>query len=148
MKIRMDRKMYAQAQRIADSKNETFSRWAFSAIARYMSTVDKPQGKYDELTRKNSVSVAVKVPVRENVSPARIRECIALTIEDHDNVESGWPFKYDRSTLDAVIQVELMLNSKCVSYCDAQVIMDKRIAERKAEIAAEEGKQKTKKGRK
>jgi hypothetical protein len=152
MKIRITTQMYTRAQRIADAKGITFSSWAFNAICSYGRKGDKPKTSLlvvcEQLTRRNSVSVAISVPMTVTVTPARIRECIALCIEDQDNIDRAWPFKYDRATLDAMIQVERMLNSKSVCYADAVVLVDKRIAERKAEIASEEGKQKTKKGRK
>jgi hypothetical protein len=41
-----------------------------------------------------------------------------------------------------------MLEKRTISYEEAELIIDKRIAERKAVIAKEEAKAKTKKGRK
>ena len=42
MKIRLDKKMYTKAQRIADAKGDTFNRWTFRAIASHRNTSDKP----------------------------------------------------------------------------------------------------------
>jgi hypothetical protein len=145
MKIRMDKKTYAAAQRIADAKNMTFSHWVFRVIKRYRETADKPTRLLEPLTRENSVSVAVSVPDDYTVTPKRIRECIAIELDIQNNYDNGWPYRYDRSSIEAVIQLETFLGKSC-DYQQAEQYIDRRIAERKSELAAE-GKR-TKKGRK
>lgn len=145
MKIRIDRKMYSKAQRIADSQNMTFIRWQFATSIAYGRTGDIPKIPLEKVPRKNSVSVAVSIPKGWTITPKRIAECIALAIEDQNNRDNAWPFRYDRSSLDAVVQLETFLGRSC-DYNQAQEYIDKRLAERKAEIAAES--KHTKKGRK
>jgi Zn-finger nucleic acid-binding protein len=145
MKIRMDRKTYAAAQRIADAKNMTFLHWAFMAIKRYRDSADKPIRLLEPLTRENSTSVAVSVPDGSTVTPKRIRECIAIELDIQNNYDNVWPYRYDRSSLDAVVQLETFLGKSC-DYEQAEQYIDRRLSERKAELAAEA--KHTKKGRK
>jgi|GEM_PF-5275574 len=131
MKIRLDKKMYGQAQRLADSKGMTFSRW----VVRMMND-DDPSAKYDlpKLTRDNSVSVFFndgKLPV----NPEWVRIVIARAVAK-DN-KTSWPYRYDRSSLEAVIQLETILGRSC-SYENAQAYIDRRIEERKEEIRVSE----------
>jgi hypothetical protein len=144
MKIRMDRKMYAEAQRMADTEDIPFTTFVGRAVTFYHRSDMSPNEKLNPLTRENSVSVCIPLLI---TTPKRIRQCISIAIEKRRAVESDWPWRYDRSSLDAVVQLETFLGRSC-NYHDAEAYIDRRIAERKAEIAAEEGKQKTKKGRK
>jgi len=147
MKIRMDRTMYAVANRIADAHGDTFARWAYRAECCFAFVTDlKPKKALCKLTRLNSISVAINQHADTNVTPTRIRECIQIAIEQEDERNAEWKFKYDKGTMGAAITVELMVGKRTISYEEAERIIDRRIAERKAEIAAEGKKQK--KGRK
>jgi hypothetical protein len=145
----MDRTMYFTAKRIADAHGDTFARWAYRAECCFAFVTDlKPKKPLCKLTRQNSISVAIHQHATTEVSPTRIRECIQLAIEQEDERNAQWKYKYDKGTMDAAITVELMLEKRTISYEEAELIIDKRIAERKAVIAKEEAKAKTKKGRK
>ena len=147
MKIRMDRTMYAVGKRIADAHGDTFARWAYRAECCFAFVTDlKPKKALCKLTRQNSISVAIHQHESTNVTPTRIRECIQLAIEQEDERNAEWKYRYDKGTMDAQITVELMVGKRTISYEEAEVIIDRRIAERKAEIAAEA--KRTKKGRK
>lgn len=145
MKIRIDRKMYAEAQRIADAMDKTFSNFVACAVFNYHDKPYMPEQELKPLTRSNSVSASVQLLHLFSVKPQRIRECIAIAIEKQRAIESTWPWRYDRSSLDAVVQLETFLGRSC-NYHTAQEYIDRRVAERKAEIAAES--KHTKKGRK
>ena len=137
MKIRLDRTMYTKAQRIADARKETFTRWSFCVISLYANTAEKPKHELEKLTRSNSVSVAILLPTGLEWTATRIRECIALAIEDQNKLDRFWPHRYDRSSLEAVIQLETMLGRSC-DYQKAEAYIDRRIEERKEEIRVAE----------
>jgi len=140
MKIRLDETMYRKAQRIADSRMIPFARWAsFEALSKYDST-DKPSTPIGKVTRANSVSVAIHLLNAGNytINKHRVRECIAMAIEREE--KTVWPYRYDRSSLEAVIQLETFLGRTC-SYENAQAYIDKRIEERKEEIRVSEMKE-------
>lgn len=119
--------MYTQAQRCADAKGMSFSRW----VVRMMQDND-PSIKYDlpKLTRDNSVSVFFndgKLPV----TPKWVRIVIARAVAKEN--KTVWPYRYDRTSLEAVIQLETFLGRTC-SYESAQAYIDRWIEERKEEI--------------
>ena len=146
MKIRMDRTMYAVGKRIADAHGDTFARWAYRAECSFAFPMARPKKPLCKLTRANSISVAINTHPDYDTTPTRIRECIQLAIEQEDERNAEWKYRYDKGTMDAQITVELMVGKRTISYEEAEVIIDRRIAERKAEIAAEA--KRTKKGRK
>jgi hypothetical protein len=137
MKIRLDQKTYRAAQRIADTEGLTFNRWATGAISKwknnYWWTVILPP-----VTRTDSVSVAIDM---EGLAPLRMRQCIALAVQIEN--EKPWPWKYDRATLQAMQQVQMFFKKTC-SYAQAQDLIDKRIAERTAELRVEQQTKRTK----
>ena len=137
MKIRLDRTMYTRAQRIADAQKKTFSRWAFAVVGRYGNTTEKPMHELEKLTRSNSVSAAILTPKGLELTATRIRECIALAIEYQNKLDRFWPHRYDRSSLEAVIQLEALLGRSC-DYHKAEAYIDKRIEDRKEEIRVAE----------
>lgn len=125
--------MYRKCQRIADAKMIPFARWAsFETLSRYDST-DKPSTPVGKVTRSKSVSVAISLlQVGSNtISKHRVRECLAMAIEREE--KTVWPYRYDRSSLEAVIQLETFLGRTC-SFESAQEYIDRRIEERKEEI--------------
>lgn len=143
MKIRLDRTMYAKAQRIADAQHVPVSTWVFRAECQYAFTDRQPSQPLCKLSRANSISVTVKSHEDSRVTAQRIRECIALAIEEQDKKDIGWPWRYDRSTLDAAIQVEALLERRVIGYKEAQAICDRRVAQRKEELrVAEKAKRK------
>lgn len=133
MKIRLDRTMYTRAQRIVDAQKKTFSRWAFAVVGCYGHTTEKPKLGLEKLTRSNSVSAAILTPKGLELTATRIRECIALAIEYQNKLDHFWPHRYDRSSLEAVIQLEALLGRSC-DYQKAEAYIDKRIEDRKEEI--------------
>lgn len=143
MKIRLDRSMYARAQRIADASNDRFAVWSGRAVCCYCFIKDQPRQPLAKLTRSNSVSVAVNVHADTRVTAQRVRECIALAIEEQDRRDAGWPWRYDRDILDAAIQIEAFLEKRVIGYKEAQAICDRRVAQRKEELrVAEKAKRK------
>lgn len=135
MKIRMATSMYARAQRIADAIGDTFAVWSGRQVCCYcFDPRYQPKQPLEKLTRTNSVSVAVHVHADTNVTAQRVRECIALGIEEQDRKDADWPYHHDRSTLEALQTVESMLNKRTISYQEADQIMDKLVAQRKEEI--------------
>jgi hypothetical protein len=142
MKIRLDRTMYTRAQRIADAKGDTFAVWSGRQVCCYcFDPRFQPKKPLDKLTRSNSVSVAVHVHADTNVTAQRVRECIALGIEEQDRKDADWPYRHDRSTLEALQTVESMLNKRTLSLSEADQIMDKLVAQRKEEIRVSEMKE-------
>jgi len=137
MKIRLDRTMYTRAQRTADAQKKTFSRWAFAIVGRYGNTTEKPMHELEKLTRSNSVSAAILTPKGLELTATRIRECIALALEYQNKLDRFWPHRYDRSSLEAVIQLEALLGRSC-DYQKAEAYIDKRIEQRKEEIRVAE----------
>jgi len=138
MKIRMDRQTYTAAQRIADAEGLTFNRWAIGAIRMWMNNDARPD-TMPPVTRTDSVSVAIGIV---GVDPLRMRQCITLAVQ-HEQAKP-WPWRYDRSTLKAVQQVKMYFKESC-SFAQAQDFLDKRLAERTAELRVEK-KAKHKKG--
>lgn len=94
MKIRLDRKTYIAAQRIADAEGMTFNRWAMLAIRRWIASDAKPQ-ETPALTRANSVTAAVTCD--PTFSAIQIRHCITLAVQFEN--DKPWPWKYDKATL-------------------------------------------------
>jgi hypothetical protein len=145
MKIRLDRTMYAKAQRIADAHNETFASFASRAVRSYAFPGETKTPRICKLTRKNSISAAIHSHPHpyDDVTPERIRQCIALAIEEQDKQDIGWPWRYDRSTLDAAIQISALLERRVIGYEEAQAFCDRRVAQRKEELrVAEKAKRK------
>jgi hypothetical protein len=110
----------------------SFSDFVGNAIATWGNTGDKPVEPPKEVTRDNSVVAAYKY-YSTVFSPRTIRACIQLEIEERNKREAQWPYRYDRSSLEAVIQLETFLGRTC-GYENAQAYIDRRIEERKEEI--------------
>lgn len=130
MKIRLDRKTYCAAQRIADAEGMTFNRWATGAIRMWMNNDSRPE-TMPPVTRTDSVSVAIDMV---GLDPLRMRQCITLAVQHENN--KPWPWRYDRATLQAMQQVQMFFKKTC-SYAQAQDLLDKRIEERKQELCVE-----------
>jgi hypothetical protein len=134
--------MYARAQRIADAIGDTLAVWSGRQVCCYcFDPRFQPKQPLEKLTRANSVSVAVHVHADTNVTAQRVRECIALGIEEQDRKDADWPYHHDRSTLEALQTVESMLNKRTISLSEADQIMDKLVAQRKEEIRVSEMKE-------
>jgi hypothetical protein len=134
MKIRLHRQTYIAAQRIADAEGQTFSAWATAAIRRWIATEAKPI-EQKAITRQESVSVAIGCNLPPDSAPAnRLRECIEIAVEYEQ--AKPWPWRYDRATLQAVQQVKMYFKESC-SFSQAQDFLDKRLAERTAELRVE-----------
>jgi len=137
MKIRLDQKTYRTAQRIADAEGYTFNHWAKINILRWMDNEARPD-HLPPVTRTDSVSVAIDM---EGLDPLRMRQCIALAVQIEN--AKPWPWKYDRATLQAMQQVQMFFKKTC-SFAQAQDLIDKRIAERTAELRVEQQAKRTK----
>jgi len=143
MKIRLDRKMYAQAQRCADAQYMTFSRWVKRAIIHNYENTSKIGEIVFSVNRDDSISAFILLPNMDETcfEANKIRECIAIQIERE--TPKDWPWRYDRSSLEAVIQLETILGRTC-DYHRAQDYIDNRIAQRREEIRVSEMKERKK----